>query len=168
MVDILMNDDDFHKIETVIFRSLRKIIRAVDLYSQQLNARFGLTSPQLICLQTVVNIGNTTLSILTKEVGLSGSTVTGIVDRLEAKGLLVRERSTDDRRKIFLIVTENGKEIVAKSPSLLQDKLSNSLRTLSSSEQKKIVDSLDSIVSFMEVENVDASPNLIPNPPLGL
>ncbi|MBN2802441.1 MAG: MarR family transcriptional regulator [Deltaproteobacteria bacterium] len=163
-----MNNNDFNKVETQIFRSLRKIIRAVDIYSQQLNARVGLTTPQLICLQTVVNLGNTTLSFLTKEVGFSGSTVTGIIDRLEVKGLIVRERSTDDRRKIFLKVTEQGKELVAKSPSLLQDKLSDSLRTLSGSEQDKIVESLERIVSFMEVENVDASPNLIPNPPLGL
>ncbi len=157
-----------NNLEKRVLCSLRRIIRSVDIYSRQLNSKVGLTSPQLICLQSVVQADNSTLTMLTKAVSLSGSTVTGIVDRLETKGLLVRERATSDRRKIYLRPTDAGVEIVKASPSLLQDKFATSLGNLETNEQVKIAESLEHIVELMEAKDIDASPNLIPNPPMGL
>ncbi|HOO56802.1 MAG TPA: MarR family transcriptional regulator [bacterium] len=142
---------------------MRRIIRAVDIYSWKLNSKLGLTTPQLLCLKTVVETGEITLSKLTTLVNLSPSTVNGIVDRLEAKNFLIRKRSSGDRRKVFLEVTESGMEVVSRAPSLLQDKLSASLKALSVSEQSIIAESLEHIVELMEVEDIDASPNLISN-----
>ena len=150
-----------HTVEFRVLCSLRRIIRAVDIYSRRLNSEFGLTAPQLICLQAVVSAGNITLSKLTAEVSLSPSTVTGIVDRLEMKGLLKRVRSSEDRRKINLVPSVSGMEIVEKSPSLLQDRLSESLSNLPEDEQVQIAESLERVVHLMEVQDVDASPNLI-------
>lgn len=155
-------------LETRVLCSLRRIIRAVDIYSKQLNRKVGLTSPQLICLQSVVRGENSTLSMITKDVSLSGSTVTGIVDRLEAKGLLFRERSHSDRRKIYLKPTPAGIEVVNTAPSLLQDKFAAALGELAADEQVKIAESLEHIVELMVAENIEASPNLIPPSPMGL
>jgi len=149
--------------ENSILCSIRRIIRAVDIYSRQLNTKFGLTSPQLLCLKSVVQADKLTLSMLTKEVNLSGSTVTGIVDRLELKKLLVRERDTTDRRKIFLTPTEAGVNVVKSAPSPLQDKFAKALAKLSINEQIQINQSLEQIVTLMEAEEIEASPNLIPN-----
>ncbi len=154
------NDQSF---DFRILCSLRRIIRAVDIYSWKLNSKLGLTTPQLLCLKTVVETGEITLSKLTTLVNLSPSTVNGIVDRLEAKNFLIRKRSSGDRRKVFLEVTESGMEVVSRAPSLLQDKLSASLKALSVSEQSIIAESLEHIVELMEVEDIDASPNLISN-----
>jgi DNA-binding MarR family transcriptional regulator len=163
-----MKTQESSQLETRVLCSLRRIIRAVDIYSRRLNREVGLTSPQLICLQSVVQGRDLTLSMLTQDVSLSGSTVTGIVDRLEHKGLLVRERSTADRRKVYLKPTAAGVEIAKSSPSLLQDKFSAALGRLADSEQQRIAESLEQIVRLMEAEDIDASPNLIPNPPMGL
>jgi len=143
--------------------SLRRIIRAVSIYSRRLNSDFGLTAPQLICLRAVVSNESITLSRLTSEVSLSPSTVTGIVDRLEAKGLLKRERSREDRRKVYLLPSPEGRDIAERSPSLLQDRLSSSLSKLSDDEQILIAESLERVVHLMEVQDFDASPNLIIN-----
>ena len=149
-------------IETRVLCSLRRIIRAVDIYSKHLNSKVGLTSPQLICLQSVVRGKNSTLSMVTRDVNLSGSTVTGIVDRLEAKGLLARERSHSDRRKIYLRPTPAGIEVVNAAPSLLQDKFATALAKLTAEEQVNIAESLEHVVELMQAEDIDASPNLIP------
>ncbi|MDT8390666.1 MAG: MarR family winged helix-turn-helix transcriptional regulator [Lentisphaeria bacterium] len=150
------------RLEIRVLCSLRRIIRAVDIYSRRLNSQVGLTSPQLICLQSVVRGKRLTLSMVTKDVSLSGSTITGIVDRLEAKGLLVRERSRTDRRKVYLKPTPAGVEVVKASPSLLQDTFANALRKLAEDEQINIAESLERIVALMEAEDIEASPNLIP------
>ena len=144
-----------------ILCALRRIIRAVDVYSRKLNNKFGLTTPQLLCLHYVCEAEFMTLSELTKAVNLSGSTVNGIVDRLEKKELLTRQRSTQDRRKVHLIMTERGKTLVEQAPSPLQDKLSDELGKLSQLEQLAITQALERTVELMEIEKYEASPNLI-------
>ena len=146
-----------------ILYALRRIIRAVDIYSRKINRLTGLTTPQLICLDAVASSEEITLSQLAKQVNLGASTVNGIIDRLEAKDLVERERSKLDRRKVFLKMTGHGKNVFEQAPSLLQDNLSDSLKELSELEQIAITQSLERVVELMNAEEVDASPNLIPN-----
>jgi DNA-binding MarR family transcriptional regulator len=154
-------------LETRVLCSLRRIIRAVDIYSRQLNAHVGLTSPQLICLQSVIEQQDSTLTSLTKSVSLSGSTLTGIVDRLEGKGFLMRERDAIDRRKVYLRPTAAGIEVASNAPPLLQDRFASALAKLDGEEQSRIASSLEQIVVLMEAEHIETSPNLIPTPLAG-
>jgi DNA-binding MarR family transcriptional regulator len=157
-----MENNSKDNCEYRILCALRRIIRAVDIYSRKLNNNSGLTTPQLLCLHSLEKAETMTLSELTREVNLSGSTVNGIVDRLEAKGYVIRKRSTQDRRRVYLHMTEAGKNAVQKAPSLLQDKLSSALAKLPESEQATITAALEQVVGLMELENVETSPNLIP------
>lgn len=149
-----------------ILSSIRKIVRAIDIYSRKINSEFGLTTPQLLCLYSLREKESMTLSQLAAEVNLGTSTVNGIVDRLQAKTLINRERALDDKRRVCITITDKGREIVEKSPSLIQDKFANALAVLPEDEQKRIAESIESIVELMSVDNVDASPNLIPSAPI--
>ncbi|UDQ96480.1 MarR family transcriptional regulator [Lentisphaerota bacterium WC36G] len=140
--------------EDRIIVSLRSIIRAVDIYSRKLNKLTNLTTPQLLCLDIISRSEKLTLSQLAKEVKLGGSTVNGIVDRLEDKNLVVRERSKIDRRKVFLNMTELGFKTIEKAPSVLQDSFSNSLNELPEEEQLKVTESLEQIVLLMNRQNI--------------
>jgi len=144
-----------------VLMALRRIIRAVDIYSRRLNNEFKITAPQLICLYSVSREDGLTLSALAEKVSLGMSTVTGIVDRLEAKELLTRSRSSQDRRRIRLNITPRGSEIAREAPTLLQDRLADSLRLLPDLEQAAIALSLERVVELMEAETLDTSPNLV-------
>lgn len=156
-----MAQENQESVEYRVLSSLRRIIRAVHMYSKKLNSLEGLTTPQLICLQAVVQREGLTLSELSKEVSLSASTLTGIVDRLEKKQLIQRERSVQDRRKVLLKPLPKGSELVVNAPSLLQDKLARGLADIGLNKSSEIADSLEQIVALMEAEDIDASPNLI-------
>ena len=153
--DILLNDYAMR-----ILLALRRIIRAVDIYSHKLATEYKITGPQLICLYSIVNEGPLTQSALGKLYSLSGSTVTGILDRLESKGLIKRERSTTDRRKIIVKATDSGIELIDNAPSPLQDKLTEAINQLPELEQTAITLSLELIVELMEVGHLDAAPIL--------
>lgn len=157
-----MSTKNHNNYEHRILSSLRRVIRAVDIYSKKLNSELGLTTPQLLCLHALAQSESMTLTDLAKAVNLGVSTVNGIIDRLETKQYLSRTRSSEDRRKVSLKISDSGREIVTKAPSLLQDKLSTALLQLSESEQIIITESLERVVELMEVESVDASPNLFP------
>ncbi len=80
--------------ERRILTAIRRIIRSVDIYSHKLGLSSGVTVPQLSCLLRIVEGAPLTLKDLAVAVDLSPSTLVGIVDRLEQKGLVRRARST--------------------------------------------------------------------------
>lgn len=147
-----------------ILHAIRRISRAVDLYSKQLVLRFGITAPQLLVLDEIVAKGAMMVRTVANEIHLSSSTLVGIIDRLEAKGLARRERATGDRRKVMVVATEAGHSLVARAPSALQGTLAEALKHLPNEEQLLIARSLEKIVDLMEVGKWETEP-IIPAPP---
>ena len=102
--------------EEDVLRSLRRIIRAVDLYSRKLVTQTGLSVPQLICLSQLATDGPMQTSHLAQAVNLSSATVCGILNRLEQRGLVIRERQKDDRRRVLVSLSEAGQDTVDNAP----------------------------------------------------
>lgn len=148
--------------ELRILRSLRRIIRAVEMYSKKLASSHKITGPQLVCLLSIMEKEPLTATQIARDVHLSASTVVGVLDRLEEKGLTQRERDKSDRRKVYVTLTDKGRELADSAPSPLQDKLSLALNALNELEQVSIALALEKVVELMEVGDVDASPLLEP------
>ena len=77
---------------------LRQIIRVTDMHDKQLSRITGLTMPQLMTMQTLDAEGAITIGVLARKMNLAQATVTSILDRLELKGLVRRERSHSRQR----------------------------------------------------------------------
>jgi DNA-binding MarR family transcriptional regulator len=73
-----------------------------------LASEFGLTGPQLTVLKLLESLGDLSLSSLSERIRAQNSTVTGIIDRMEREGLVRRERSTADRRVVFIRLRDKG------------------------------------------------------------
>lgn len=71
---------------------------------------FNLTGPQGMIMGILSHSGKMKISDLSKKMGLSNSTVSGIIDRLEKQGLAERKRSDEDRRVVYVNVTEKFKK----------------------------------------------------------
>jgi len=150
--------------EESILRSLRRITRAIDLHSRQLAKEYKLTAPQLVCLRYLFNNGKSMPSMLAREVALSQATVTGILDRLEARELVTRQRDTADKRRVIVALTGEAREVVVTAPLPLQQRFAARLRGLPEAEQHRIAGVLDEIVEMMEAEDLEASPVLSAGP----
>lgn len=133
-----------------ILRALRRITRSIALHSRQLAAYSNITAPQLVCLRAVVENGPLTATAISREIHVSPSTVVGILDRLEDKGWIRRERGREDRRIVFVTATEAGIALAHDTPSPLQQKLADSLNALPELEQATITMALERIVDLME------------------
>ncbi len=147
------------KIEEVLI-TLRRLIRATDLHSKQLVKTAGLTAPQLLLLQAIREQGQVTIGALAKEISLSQATVTTILDRLEKRGLVYRERSSEDKRKVHAYLTEKGADIIRDAPTPLQEHFVKQFRDLREWEQSMIISSLQRVALMMDAEHIDASPVL--------
>jgi DNA-binding MarR family transcriptional regulator len=115
-------------LELSILRSLRRIHRAVADQGHVLVEGYQVTMPQLLCLRQLAALGTTSPSILAAELGVSHATISGMIDRLEARGYVRRSRSSSDKRRVMLDLTERGMELNAAAPSLLQEKLTHGLK----------------------------------------
>jgi DNA-binding MarR family transcriptional regulator len=138
-----------------IVQSLRRIFKAIHQYSEEVLKEFGLTGPQLWLLKTLRQEGGTSVSDLTKMMYLHISTVSGIIDRLEAKGYVARKRGETDRRVVTVHLTDAGRRIVDKAPEPSQGKLLYSLQKLSPKEVLEMHGALQKIVRLMEVEQIE-------------
>ncbi|GAA5086386.1 MULTISPECIES: MarR family winged helix-turn-helix transcriptional regulator [Paenalcaligenes] len=135
-----------------ILRALRRITRSIALHSRQLSAGSNITAPQLVCLRTVIEKGPLTATAISREMHVSPSTVVGILDRLEDKQLVNRERSREDRRIVFVSATDAGRTLAQQTPSPLQQKLSEALQQLPESEQLQITTALERVVALLDSE----------------
>jgi DNA-binding MarR family transcriptional regulator len=135
---------------------LRRIVRALELYSREVEATHGLTGPQLWALWSLANGGPMSLKALAEAMHLDPSTVVGVVDRLEAKGLVVRGKDATDRRKISLSLTPKGRALEKKAPHPAQDRLVKGLSGLRLDRLKALERSLAFIVGTMEAESIEA------------
>ena len=140
--------------------ALRKITRAIDLYSKRLSRETGLTAPQLLVLQRVAKTGRAKPSDVARQVHLSGATITSIADRLVRSGLIVRQRSEADRRSVELALTETGRERLASAPELLQADFISTFDALADWEQTLLISSVQRIAAMMDAETLDAAPIL--------
>ena len=140
--------------------SLRQVIRAIDLYSKKLSKETGLTSPQLLVLQAIAAHDEAMVKEIAETINLSSATITSILDRLEKRELVIRRRSTTDKRKVGVSLTEQGKEIIQDSPKPLQDHFITRFEAMQAWEQSQMVATMQRIVSMMDAEDLDASPVL--------
>lgn len=140
--------------------ALRRVIRATDLHSKHLGKTAGLTAPQLLIMRAIRTLGQVTIGTLADEVSLSQATVTTIIDRLELRGLIVRERSQADKRKVHALLTEAGNELLDRAPRPLQDAFIQRFQALEDWEQNMIIASLQRVAQMMDAGQVDAAPLL--------
>ncbi|MCA9537517.1 MAG: MarR family transcriptional regulator [Myxococcales bacterium] len=146
--------------EEEILRALRRITRAIDIHSRALAQQHQLTGPQLVCLLQIRRDKELTPGVLARRVSLSQATVTGIIDRLVARELVVRERSDEDRRRVQLRLTDSGLELAETAPSPLQQRFAARLAQQPAEQQQRIAEVLREIVHMMEADDLEASPVL--------
>lgn len=139
-------------------RSIRRLLRAADLSERRLAVATGLTPSQLVVLQEVAREGETTAGGIATAVQFSQATVTSIVDRLVERSFVVRSRRDKDRRKVWVTITAQGKEILSSAPDVMQDRFQERFSQLADWEQAMIVAMLERLSAVLDADSLDAAP----------
>ena len=150
--------------EAEIVSALRRIVRAIDLRSRRLFEQSGLTGPQLLVLREASRLSGGSITALARAVELSQPTVSGIIDRLERRGMVRRSRATGDRRTVMVAVTPEGGRALRDAPSLLQDRFRSELARLEEWELTQLLATLQRVAAMMGAEEIDAAPVLATGP----
>ena len=139
---------------------LRQIIRSTDMQDKEISRQTGLTPPQLLVMQTLREHFQLTTGELAKEMALTQATVTSILDRLEKKQLISRERGVEDKRKVWISLTDKGTDLMKGAPTTQQDLFLRHFDDMQTWEQSMVVSSLERIAYMLNAQHLDAAPVL--------
>lgn len=133
-------------------------MRATDRMAKSLSATTGMTPSQLLVLQEIEQRGEATPSLIASVLQFGQPTVTSIVDRLVANGLVTRQRGATDRRQMLLRVTDRGREILDAAPDLLQTQFRDRFVRVPAWEQAMILSTLERLGEMLGADTIDAAP----------
>lgn len=97
-----------------IEKSLRKLSVQLRLYGREILKEYKLSKIQFIALQWVNDSSGITIGQVAKNLDLAYSTTTDIIDRLEKKGFVRRERSETDKRLVQVNIEPTGLELIER------------------------------------------------------
>lgn len=126
-----------------IKQAYQTVQRNLDGAMQELD----LTGMQWGPLWLIRNAGADNVAACAREAGMDAGAMTRMLDRLEAKGLIERERSTQDRRVVHVRLTPRGEEAAARIPHRLAEVMNRQLRGFSAEEFQALLELLQRFVS---------------------
>lgn len=121
---------------------MRKVMTSIRTQADAQLALHDLTYAQWLPLFKISRCDTTTVASLARDLETDPASMTRALDRMEAKGLVVRERSTTDRRVVQLALTPEGTTVAAQVPPVLADVLNGHLSDFTQDEWQLLLSML--------------------------
>ena len=127
--------------ETAALQLILAIGRAfkfVDDYVRPRMQKHGLTMTEFSVLMVLWHGGPAPLGELSERILLTGASTTYTVKKMEKRGLIARERRTEDKRVVMGVITEKGRTLARKIAPLHATELAEAMHRLSTEEKKTV------------------------------
>lgn len=138
-----------------ILDSIRRIVRALRLASRDSEKTLDLSAAQLFVLQQLSAGNPLSINELAEKTLTHQSSVSVVVSRLEAKGLVLRRADPKDARKMILELSRSGSHKLKKSPQTAQEKIIKALKTF---PDAKLVQLCSLLQALLVESGFDAEP----------
>jgi len=135
---------EFNRLPGNFIRRLHQI--SVGIFLQETEV-YGITPVQFAALQSVLATPDMDQRTLAAAIGQDASTTTGVIDRLEARGLMSRRPSPIDRRARCLTITRQGRELLEEAVPLVLRAQELLLEPLSKSERGEFLRLIEVLVN---------------------
>ena len=129
--------------------AIRRIVRALRVANSGVEKDTGLTAAQLFVLEQVAAAPHSSLSEIAGRTLTDRTSVAAVVDRLVARDLVSRERSTTDRRRVELVATDNGRQVLARAPHPPTRRILKGLESLDDQRLTALASGLGDLVHAM-------------------
>ena len=143
-----------------ILINVRKISRSVNLESKRLEKEYGISIPQLLALSFLREQEHYQAShkAIKDFLKLNASTVTGIITRLEKKGMVAKLPRLNDKRVSLITLTAKGAELLKAVPHPLHQQISQKLQSLSPHQLTQLNEAFRAIIDILKIDDIEDSP----------
>ncbi len=132
-----------------VARLLREINAAMNERIASSVAGTGLTLPQIMAVKALAHAGGLTVGQLARELAVGKSTAVGVVDRLEAAGLVTRQRGGDDRREVRVVFAENAGAELARIRRAMDECFASAFQGLDAESLSLLCASLETVLDTL-------------------
>jgi DNA-binding MarR family transcriptional regulator len=152
-----MNPQNESVIQDLVW-SIRRLVRAVYLDSQKISKRYGLTGPQSAVIRNLYNNGPMSSADLSRNLFVTPSNITGIIDRLKKKQLVERIKKEGDRRVALITLTDTGNELSKTLPDPIMKKFIAELADLEPEHVQLLAMAMNQILNLIDADDVEGEP----------
>jgi DNA-binding MarR family transcriptional regulator len=148
-----------------VLEAVRRIVRALRESSREAETHVGISGAQLFVLQHLAGAPALSVSDLAGRTLTHQSSVSVVVQRLVAAGLVARTPSLSDGRRSELRLTSRGRKVLGSAPPLAQERLIEALRALPPSRRSGLASGLRDVVARMRLNGGTATMFFEDRPP---
>ncbi len=134
--------------------NLRRVFQAVQEHSKRVERETGLTGPQAWTIRVIADNEPIKISDIARRMYLHVATVVGIIDRLEMRDFVRRTRDHKDRRVVYVMLTAEGRALIANAPQVAQSLLLSGLEVLPNRKLKTVHAGIEILASILSVQNL--------------
>ena len=138
-------------------KNFRLIFRSVKKYSQWVEAQCGVSSAQLWAMWELLETPGLRVSGLAQALSIHPSTASNLLDTLEKRALIQRERRGPDQRVVRLYLTATGLGLIGRAPRPAHGVLIDALKNLPGKTLRNLNADLGRLVSLMKVKDEAAA-----------
>lgn len=139
-----------------VLKQFRIIFRSVKRHFQWVESQCGVSGAQLWAIAAIGGAPGMKVSELAKSLGIHQSTASNMLDRLEATGLVRRERISSDQRVVRLYLTAKGDQVLAVAPQPFQGVLPDALGSIPQTSLDALDSNLAILLDTMKLKDVSA------------
>ena len=140
-----------------VLKRFRVIFKAVQQHGQSVETRCGLSNGQLWVVWEISQNPGMRVTELAEAMSIHQTTASNLLDKLGRKGLVRRERISEDQRVVSLFLTDAGQEMLAQAPKPPRGILQNALFNLPDGTLTLLESSLDELIEMMDVQDENAA-----------
>jgi DNA-binding MarR family transcriptional regulator len=135
-----------------VLDAIRRLVRHLRLADRAAQSGLGISGAQLFVLVELGKTGSLSLNDLAARTRTDQSSVSVVVSRLVESGLVTRERDSRDARRLVLNLTKNGRAMLQRAPSAVQEQILATVDRLAPAERKRFADSFTALVDALGAE----------------
>jgi len=139
--------------EMEVLEQFRLIFRSAKKHFQWVRERTGISGAQLWLLAEIQRRPGIRVTELAKSMAVHQSTASNLIERLEAGGFVLRQRSSQDQRVVNLLLTKSGRETIARAPRPLHGVLLDALGGLDEADLDQLRGLLEKLAGRMKVRD---------------
>jgi DNA-binding MarR family transcriptional regulator len=129
--------------------SIRRLVRTLRTTAVSVERETGLSTAQTFVLQLLLEAPAESMNDLADRTSTDQSSVSVVVSRLEAKGLVSRLPSATDARRTQVVITDEGATLMHRKPPTVQERLTRALECMQPDSLDLLASELNSLVALM-------------------
>ena len=148
-----MGNSSKKKLSVTVLKKFRIIYGSARQHFREIEQTCGVTGSQLWIMQEIANMPGTGVSKLAEQLAIHQSTCSQLVEKLVARGLIIKERSKEDQRRVGLRLSDEAAILVSRAPGPSEGILPEALKALPHDALLQLESSLEKVIEQLQIKD---------------